>query len=97
MNIDLEIAKKCNMLDINDIARKLDIDLKYIENYGKYKAKISLDIMENLYNQYYGIDLNNEVNSIKQFVYDVSKYTKHLMKYHYSLLELYAKHVGIKF
>ncbi|MBE5821360.1 MAG: hypothetical protein E7311_02085 [Clostridiales bacterium] len=44
-----------------------------------------------------GINLNREVNSIKQFVYDISKYNKHLMKYPYSLLELYAKHVGIKF
>ena len=32
MNIDLEIAKKCNMLEINDIASKLEIDNKYIEN-----------------------------------------------------------------
>ncbi len=48
MNKDLEIAKKANMLEINDIASKLNIDDKYIENYGKYKAKISLDIMSEL-------------------------------------------------
>ena len=36
------------MLDINDIASKLNIDLKYVENYGKHKAKISLDIMDEL-------------------------------------------------
>lgn len=51
MNIDLEIAKKCNMLNIDDIASKLDIDDKYIENYGKYKAKISLDVMKELENK----------------------------------------------
>jgi formate--tetrahydrofolate ligase len=51
MNVDLDIAKKCNMLDINDIAFKLEIDNKYIENYGKYKAKISLDIMKELENR----------------------------------------------
>jgi len=51
MNIDLEIAKKCNMLDINDIASRLDINNKYIENYGKYKAKISLDIIDELKNK----------------------------------------------
>jgi len=51
MNIDLEIAKKCNMLDINDIASRLEIDNKYIENYGKYKAKISLDIIDELKNR----------------------------------------------
>ena len=48
MNIDLEIAKKCMMLDISDVANKLDISDKYIENYGKYKAKISLDIMNDI-------------------------------------------------
>ena len=48
MNIDLEIAKKCKMLDISDVANKLDISDKYIENYGKYKAKISLDIMNDI-------------------------------------------------
>lgn len=46
MNKDFEIAKKANILEINDIASKLNIDDKYIENYGKYKAKISLDIMD---------------------------------------------------
>lgn len=48
MNRDLEIAKKTSMLEINKIADKLNIDSKYIENYGKYKAKISLDIMNEL-------------------------------------------------
>ena len=51
MNIDLEIAKKSKMLEINEIASKLDIDNKYIESYGKYKAKISLDIMKELGNK----------------------------------------------
>ena len=48
MNTDLDIAKKANMLEINMVANKLNIDNKYIENYGKYKAKISLDIMKDL-------------------------------------------------
>ena len=48
MNRDLEIAKECSMLEIDRVASKLDIDSKYIENYGKYKAKISLDIMREL-------------------------------------------------
>ena len=48
MNKDLEIAKKANILEIKDIASKLNIDDKYIENYGKYKAKISLDIVDGL-------------------------------------------------
>ena len=40
-NKDLEISKSCNMLEIDKIANKLNIDNKYLENYGKYKAKIS--------------------------------------------------------
>lgn len=48
MNTDLEIAKKTKMLEIENIANKLNIDNKYIEQYGKYKAKISLDIMKDL-------------------------------------------------
>ena len=48
MNTDLEIAKKCRMLEINEVANKLGIDNDYIENYGKYKAKISLDIMKEI-------------------------------------------------
>ena len=51
MNKDLEIAKKSKMLNINDIASKLDIEDIYIENYGKYKAKVSLDIMKKLKNK----------------------------------------------
>ena len=48
MNIDLEIAKKCKMLNINEVANKLNISDRYIENYGKYKAKISLDIIDDI-------------------------------------------------
>ena len=51
MNKDLEIATNSKMLEINDIASKLSIDDKYTENYGKYKAKISLDIMNELENK----------------------------------------------
>lgn len=42
---DIEIASQCNMKPINQIADKLNIPQNYIENYGKYKAKISLDVM----------------------------------------------------
>ena len=37
---DIEIAQEAKMLPINDIAAKLDIPEEYVENYGKYKAKI---------------------------------------------------------
>ena len=37
---DIDIAQEATMQPINDIAAKLDIPDEYIENYGKYKAKI---------------------------------------------------------
>lgn len=37
---DIEIAQEATMLPINEIAAKLDIPDDYVENYGKYKAKI---------------------------------------------------------
>lgn len=48
MNNDLDIAKNCMMEDISKVALKLGINSDYIENYGKYKAKISLDIMKEI-------------------------------------------------
>ena len=48
MKTDIEISKECKMLNINEIARKLNIDDKYLECYGKYKAKINLDINNEL-------------------------------------------------
>ena len=37
---DIEIAQEAKMLPINDITAKLEIPEEYVENYGKYKAKI---------------------------------------------------------
>ena len=51
MNMDLEIAKNSTMLEIDKVAWKLGISDKYLENYGKYKAKISLDFMNELENK----------------------------------------------
>ena len=45
---DIEISSKAKKLDIRKIARKLDIGSRYLECYGKTKAKISLDIMKKL-------------------------------------------------
>ena len=43
---DIEIARKANLKDIRKIAKKLKINEKYLEQYGKYKAKISNDLLE---------------------------------------------------
>ena len=45
---DIEIARNCKMLNIYDIASKLNIDKKYLECYGNYKAKIDLSIFNSL-------------------------------------------------
>ncbi|HDH96241.1 MAG TPA: formate--tetrahydrofolate ligase, partial [Proteobacteria bacterium] len=44
---DLEIAQAAKMLHIEEIAEKMGLDPKEdIELYGKYKAKISLDVLK---------------------------------------------------
>ena len=45
---DIEIARKANLKNINEIAEKLGIDNEYIEPYGKYKAKISNKLYKKL-------------------------------------------------
>ncbi len=45
---DIEIARRTDLKDINDIARKINISEEYVENYGKYKSKISLDIFDKI-------------------------------------------------
>ena len=37
---DIEIAQACVMKPITEIAKTAHVDEKYIEQYGKYKAKI---------------------------------------------------------
>ena len=37
---DIEIAQKCQMRHITEIAKSANVDLKYVEQYGNYKAKI---------------------------------------------------------
>ncbi len=45
---DIEIARNTKLDKIVDIAKKIDIDEEYIEQYGKYKAKISSEVYEKL-------------------------------------------------
>ena len=42
---DIEIAQRCEMKPISEIANKLDISDKYIEQYGKYKAKVDYNLL----------------------------------------------------
>jgi len=44
---DIEIAQKANIKPIIKIAKSIGIKERYLEPYGRYKAKISLDIFNN--------------------------------------------------
>ena len=66
---DIEIAKNSKMKKINEITDRLGIPEEYVENYGKYKAKISIKYLEKISKEesYGGIyeenyERNNEEN-----------------------------------
>ena len=42
---DIEIAQSCEMKPISEIAKTAHVDEKYIEQYGRYKAKIDLSLL----------------------------------------------------
>ena len=43
---DIEIAQECKMKPITEIAENAGIDEKYIEQYGRYKAKLDLALLK---------------------------------------------------
>jgi len=47
MKTDVQIAQEASMKPIVEVAAKLGIDEDQLELYGKYKAKISLDVLKN--------------------------------------------------
>ncbi|MCB0218940.1 MAG: formate--tetrahydrofolate ligase [Chrysiogenetes bacterium] len=44
---DLAIAQACKMRPVDEIAKKLGVPAKYLEHYGQYKAKVSLEGLSN--------------------------------------------------
>ena len=48
MKSDIQIAQEAEMLQIAEIAKKLDIEADDLELYGKYKAKLSDDLLERI-------------------------------------------------
>ncbi len=42
---DIEIAQACEMKHISEIAKTANVDAKYVEQYGNYKAKIDLALL----------------------------------------------------
>ncbi len=51
MKSDIEIARASKLEPINNIAKKIGIDLDSVFNYGNHKAKISLDFIKSLENK----------------------------------------------
>ena len=43
---DIEIAQQCKMKHILEIAKRASVDEKYIEQYGSYKAKVDLSLLD---------------------------------------------------
>ncbi len=50
MLTDLEIAQKARILPVTEIAEKAGIDSKFLELYGNYKAKVSVEILKEIQN-----------------------------------------------
>ncbi len=48
MKSDIDIAQAAEMKNIKEIAESIGIDEKYLELYGNYKAKVQLEILEEL-------------------------------------------------
>ncbi len=42
---DIEIAQACEMQPISEIAQRAHVDEKYLEHYGRYKAKVDLALL----------------------------------------------------
>ena len=47
---DIEIAQQAKMLPITEVAAKLGIGEEDIEMYGRYKAKLSMDLIRRMGN-----------------------------------------------
>ena len=43
---DIEIAQQCEMQEIGEIAKVAHVDEKYLERYGRYKAKVDLSLLK---------------------------------------------------
>ena len=48
MRTDIEIAQACPMRPITEIAAKAGVDEKYLEPYGRYKAKVDYQLLRDL-------------------------------------------------
>ncbi len=47
MKTDVQIGQEAKMIHIDEVAKKIGVDTDDLLHYGKYKAKVSLDVLEN--------------------------------------------------
>ena len=47
-NTDIDIARQAKMEPIDEVAGRLGLEPQEVESYGRYKAKLSLRVMERL-------------------------------------------------
>ena len=45
---DIEIAQQCEMKPITEIAKRANVDEKYLEQYGRYKAKVDPKLLKDI-------------------------------------------------
>lgn len=62
MKSDIEISQETKLRDIKEIASSINIEEKYIEQYGKYKAKIDLSLLKEKENKNGKIILVTAIN-----------------------------------
>jgi hypothetical protein len=48
---DIEIAQACEKKNIREIAEVAGVDEKYLEQYGKYKAKVDYSLLKDMENR----------------------------------------------
>ena len=48
---DIEIARNAKLKNINEIAKKISINADYLEQYGKFKAKIDSGLLDDMQNK----------------------------------------------
>ena len=62
MKTDIEIAQECTMEPITAIAEKAGIPDEYLEQYGKYKAKIDYNFLKKSQNEAGGHSCQHSVS-----------------------------------
>lgn len=65
MKTDLQIAQEAKLQPIHEIAKKAEIDQKYLEQYGTNKAKVSLDYLKDNTNKPGKLVLVTAINPTK--------------------------------